>query len=95
MTIFAKKPKNPAPNATKIQNVPLRPALDFLDKSHMIKNKKAINTGNNPYSPNFVIVSLEIAIIIIRTITNKYHCSIVIFINKAGQKIFILKIIKK
>lgn len=64
MTIFAKNPKNPAPNVKNIQKVPLRPALDFLDMSHMIKNKKLIKMGNKPYKPIFVMVSLEMAKII-------------------------------
>ena len=63
--ILAINPKNPAPNATKIQNVPLLPALDFLAMSHIIKNKKPINKGNKPYNPNLVMVSEEIATIII------------------------------
>lgn len=64
MTTFAKNPKKPPPNAIKIQKVPLRPALDFLDKSHMIKNKNPIKSGSKPYKPSFVMVSLEMAKII-------------------------------
>lgn len=49
------------PNATKIQNVPALPALDFLEMSHMIKNKKPMNNGNSPYSPNLTMSPSEMA----------------------------------
>lgn len=58
---LARKPTQPAPNATKIQNVPALPALDFLAISHMIKNKKPMNIGSKPYRPSLTIVPSEMA----------------------------------
>lgn len=73
-TIFAKKPKKPIPNATKIQKVPALPALDFLAMSHIIKNKKPINKGSNPYNPILVIISDETArIIVVLGIKNGHY----------------------
>ncbi len=58
---LARKPTQPAPSATKIQNVPALPALDFLAISHMIKNKKPMNIGSKPYRPSLTIVPSEMA----------------------------------
>lgn len=65
ITILIKKPKNPPPNAKNIQNVPCLPALFFFDKSHMIKNKKAMNKGSSTFMPHLVTVSAEMANIIV------------------------------
>ena len=61
ITIFRIKPTEPAPRAKKIQKVPARPASDFLEISHIIKNKKAMNIGNKTYSPQLVTVLAAIA----------------------------------
>ena len=61
MIIFRIKPTEPAPSAKNIQNVPARPASDFLEMSHIIKNKKAIKIGSNTYSPQLVTVLAAIA----------------------------------
>lgn len=61
MTILRMKPTEPAPRAKKIQKVPARPASDFLEISHMIKNKKAMNIGSKTYKPQLVTVLAAIA----------------------------------
>ena len=59
--ILSRKPTNPAPSAKNIQKVPARPASDFLEISHTIKNRKVIQMGNKTYSPQLVTVLAAIA----------------------------------
>lgn len=58
---FIIKPIKPAPKAKNIQKVPARPAPDFLERSQIIKNRNAINTGNKTYKPQLVTVLAAIA----------------------------------